>query len=1136
MNCNNLRHYLGILCVVCGILVLETTPLQAGRLSDHTVQNQDRNLVKVLKEMSSIYEVFFSYEEDMIRDVTVKFEFKSNESFEAAMQRLLTKTGLKYRTFGEKFIVVFRDNQEGRKGSKKIGRKLKQLERIERSSQIQLQPNRQDADAKIYTILKAVNQFPTMRPVSGKVVDESGLGLIGVNVMLKGTSNGTVTDIDGNFTLDIPEKAGDYILVFSYIGYETLEIAVNGRSQMEVKMTPSAAALEEVVVLGYGNVRRSDLTGSVAQVSESDLRAYPALSATQALQGRAAGVLVQSNNGAPGSTPKIRIRGATSINASSDPLFVVDGFINGIVPPPEDIASIEILKDASATAIYGSRGANGVVMITTKKGSIGRPTVELNVSYSVQKDIKRLQLLNASQYVNYIQEVDPSYTSSGSDTDWQDLVLRDGAIGNYQLSVSGGSEDVNYYVSGTIFDQRGIIVNSDYQRYALNANLNINAGDKLTLGVRLYGQRATNDGVATQEGSGGTSNTGVVSAAYLFDPDQGIYDENRAFSVAKTGDPHNNPFAIATERTNQGVGDLLQANLSADYKITPSLKLTLTGGGNFNNSRSGAYLPTSLVAGAQTGGSGSFNVRKNTTVINENYLTFDRTFGDHSITLTGGYSYQKERFEQFSGGSQGFITDAALFWNLGGGSVYTQPSTGVSESEISSWFGRINYKLLDRYLITFNARYDGSSTFSKNNKYAFFPSGAFAWNIGREPFLADSEFLSDWKVRVSYGITGNRAISPYQTLASFGTELNIVNGQIVNAIRPNRVANDDLSWESTKQLNIGTDVDLLDGRINFTVDYYRMQTDDLLFQVPLPEYSGFSNQLKNIGSTENKGIELSLGLRNRFGQLNWETNINFSANRNKILSLPDGLDIFYASGPGHIVGLGNTQVLREGEPIGVFNGWNYLGVYQEGDDFVAGSGFEQEAGGAKFEDINNDGTLNNDDRTIIGDPNPDFIWGWNNTFSFKNFDLNFFFQGSQGNDILSYTLLELERLSGSANSTLRALDRWTPTNTNTDVPKANSGRSQRVSNRFVYDGSYIRLKNLSLGYSLPTSWLENANIQQLRLYISAQNILTITDYPGVDPEINYRASGATNSNRNLGLDYGTYPNVKSVTFGANIRF
>ncbi|WP_020529729.1 TonB-dependent receptor [Flexithrix dorotheae] len=983
--------------------------------------------------------------------------------------------------------------------------------------------------------------------VSGKVTSqEDGEPLPGVSVLLKGTSTGTTTDFDGKFSLNIPENS---TLSFSYIGFKTMDIEVGNQSILNIEMVPDLAQLEEVVVVGYGTVKKSDLTGSVSSVNSEELTAYPAIGTVQALQGRAAGVQITANNGEPGSSYKIRVRGGTSINASSDPIFVVDGFVGGVVPPPEDIASIEILKDASATAIYGSRGANGVIMVTTKKGKSGKTKIDFNTSFSSQEEIGRLDLLNAAEFQDYIQEVTPNVPMGTEDTDWQDAIYQKGHIQNYQLSLSGGSDNVSYYVSGIYYDQKGIIVGSQYDRYSITSNLDIKATEKLKLGINLFASRTERDGVPTQEGSGGSGNTGVVASAYGFAPDLGIYNPDGSFTVNKIGDPFDNPYAISTQKENETVNDLLQANLSGEYEIFKDLKFRASFGANTGNRRNGNFLPTTLNAGANVGGRADLEGNKNTNILSENYLTYSKSFGSlHDFSIMGGYSYQKSRGETWGARADSYNTNAVSFWDLDGSAVYQRPWSSLSEWELSSWYSRINYSFNSKYLLTLNLRYDGSSTFSKNNKWAFFPSGAFAWNMHEESFLNNSDLFSQFKWRVSYGLTGNRAIAPYQTLARLSPQLAAINGQIVNAVRPSSVANDNLTWETTAQFDVGADIGLFNDRVNLVVDYYRMETSDLLFQRPLPEYSGYTTQWQNIGKVENKGFELTLNTRNLVGEFKWDMAFNISANRNKVLELPDNLDIPYGSNPGHMVGMDFTQILRVGEPVGAFFGFIYDGVYQEGDNFIEGSSFEQEAGGEKYRDVDGitdengdltgqpDGQLNNNDKTIVGNPQPKYIWGWNNDFSWKGFDMNIFFQASKGNDIYSYTLMELDKLSGGRNATKNALNRWTPTNTNTDVPKAAAGRGYKPSTRWIYDGSYVRLKNISLGYNLPNSILEKAKIRRLRIYVSAQNILTFTDYEGVDPEVNYRTDGGTNGNRNVGLDYGSYPNAKSYSIGLNVGF
>lgn len=1014
-----------------------------------------------------------------------------------------------------------------------------------RGNRIILKPGTATASSRAENTIteKASSYFAV--EISGKITDENGDPLPGANILEKGTTNGTTSDVDGNFTLSVMGE--NSVLVFSFIGYTTREVPVGNQTTFTIQLEPDMRTLNEVVVVGYGTVKKSDLTGAVSSVKGEELTAYPAIDAVQALQGRAAGVNITANNGAPGSTMKVRIRGGTSINASSDPIFVVDGLVGGAVPPPEDIESIEVLKDASATAIYGSRGANGVIMVTTKKGKPGKTQISFNTSYSSQTEINRLDLLNADQFTAYITDARPDFQPGGFNTDWQDMIFRTGAIQNYQLSFSGGSENVTYYLSGAYFDQKGVIINSDFDRFSLTSNVTVKATEKLNIGLNLFARRSTSNGVRTQEGSGGLT-PGVVASAFKFEPDQGIYKPDGTYTTARLNDPHDNPYAVATELENESVNDRIQANVFGEYSILSDLKFRTSFGATLNNRRAGSYSPTTLTEGRNVGGSGSIDGARSTLFLNENYLTYNKDITETSnLTAMVGYSFQTSSNENWGAEAQNFLSDAFSFWNLGGSSLWQAPNSGLTEWQISSYYGRLNYSLNDRYMFTLNARYDGSSNFSPGNKWAFFPSGAVGWNMKNESFMSGVDAISFWKWRVSYGITGNQAVGPYQTLARFSPVFTVINGQTVNAVRPTSVANNDLTWETTAQLNVGADIGLFDDRISLSAEYYRMVTSDLLFSVQLPQYSGYTSQLKNIGEVENKGIELTLSSRNIDRDLKWNMDVNFSANRNQVLSLPGGNDIQYGSGPGHLVGLGNTQILREGHPVGTFFGFVYDGVYQEGDDFIPGGGFEQVAGGEKFRDIDGrdaegnltgqpDGMLNANDQTIVGNPHPDFIWGWNNDFRFKNFDLNIFFQGSQGNDILSYTLMELNLLSSINNATTEALRRWTPTNTNTDVPKASVGRTRRVSTRWIYDGSFVRLKNLSLGYTLPAAVLDRLNINKFRIYVSAQNILTITDYEGYDPEVNYRSESATDSNRNLGLDYGSYPNAKSYTVGLNIGF
>ncbi|WP_206073054.1 SusC/RagA family TonB-linked outer membrane protein [Pontibacter flavimaris] len=981
--------------------------------------------------------------------------------------------------------------------------------------------------------------------VTGTVKDASnGEPLPGVTVLVENSTTGTATGADGTFRLQA--TSSDVTLVFSFVGYVTQKVPLQNRSVVNVSLKLDTRALDEVVVVGYGTQKKSDLTGSVSSVSADEINQYPALSATEALQGRSAGVSITSSNGAPGASPRIRVRGGTSINASSDPLYVVDGFAGATPPPPGDIASIEILKDASATAIYGSRGANGVVLITTKRGKSGKTRVELQTSYSTQEVGKRMDVLNASQFAEMMNEVYkeeryPNPASYGEGTDWQDEIFRTGNLQNYQVSASGGSEKLNFYTSVNYFGQDGIVINSDYKRYSGLANLDFGISERIRAGVKLLATRSIRNGVRTQETSGGANGAGVIGSALRFNPILGIYDDQGKFTRADVGDPIDNPYAVATQRQNERVVDMLQSNLFVDVNILEGLDFRTTLGVQTNNGRTGSFIPTTLNEGANTGGTGSISADKNTNIINENYFSFNRTLNDiHTVGLVAGYSYQSYRGEDWDAENRGFISDSFSFWNLDGGSTYQNPSSGMTEWQMSSFYGRANYNFKERYLLTFTGRYDGSSRFGANNKWAFFPSAALAWNVKEEPFLESAlAWTSNLKLRGSYGVTGNTEIGSYQSLARFSPTFTIIGGVPVNAVRPTEVQNPDLSWESTQQTNFGVDLGLFNSRVSLTADYYYKKTVDLLYRMPLPPYSGYTSTLQNIGSLENKGWEFGLNTVNVDGAaFQWNTDFNITFNRNKILSLPAG-EIIESGVPSHLLNR-QSHILTEGQPVGMFYGYIFDGVYQQGDDISAEKG--KAPGDAKYRDItgvdenNNltgvpDGVVTTADRTIIGNPHPDYIFGFNNDFKYKNFDLSVFFQGSVGNDMLNLTRMEMEWMSGKGNASTAALDRWTPTNTDTNVPRASINNSNAVSSRWVEDGSYVRLKNVVLGYNLPSALTEKFFVSNLRLYVSAQNIVTFTDYTGYDPEVSY-----IDSNRNIGLDYGSYPNVKSYTAGLNITF
>lgn len=994
--------------------------------------------------------------------------------------------------------------------------------------------------------------------VSGQVTDEVGESLIGVTVRVQGTSTGTVTDIDGGFSLAVPSDA---TLEFSYTGFESQAIPVNAQTRFDIILRTSSTLLDEVVVVGYGSVQKSDITGSVASVKAEEIQAFPVLNAGQALQGRAAGVSVQTQNGGePGAGISIRVRGGSSLNASSDPLVVVDGFVGASFPQQNDIASIEILKDASATAIYGSRGSGGVILVTTKKGTSGKVTVELNSNYSYQETTNRLDLLDArgfAQYQNMIRSNagDVPYSQGSENTDWQDEIYRVGSTQNHQFSVAGGGDNVNYYVSGTYFNQEGIIINSDFEKIQFLANVDAKVSDRLTIGMNTVSSRSEQNGVSTQStgsdaiGSVNGGGDDVVALAFRFSPDVGFLNDQGNFSQNTVGDDIENPLAVATQITNQTKTDNVRTNLYADFKIFEGLSFKTTLGYRTQNSTEGYFKPQTFQLSP---GGGFLESTKRTNILNENYLTYTKPVGDGNLTLLAGHSYQKRTTEGLEAGARELLTDVFSYYNLDAGQIDQRDvDSRFSESEIESVFGRLNFDWQNKYLFTATVRRDGASNFAENNKFAIFPSVAFGWKISQENFLADNPTISNLKLRASYGLTGNQAIGPYESLAIYRVQAPTeVEGAF--AVDLAREANPDLKWETSYQTNIGLDVGLFEGRIAISADYYNIDTEDLLAVDRASSfYLGTSDLdvLRNVGSINNKGFELSISSTNiNSANFSWKSNFNVAINKNEVVALSSGTEILGNGAPGYFAG-GSTYLLREGAPIGQFWGLDYRGVYQGGaipdGTALEGRSFDGDGNAIPGEPLfaevadeegNFDGVITDGDRQVIGDPNPDFTLGLSNSFSYKNFDLNIFFQSSLGGDIYNLTAVQL--YNGDSNGLTDVLNSWTPDNTNTDIPRA-AIRGRERSSRFVEDGSYVRLKNVALGYNLPSSAIQKLGLSSARFSVSAQNLLTLTGYSGLDPEVSYFGSGGESSgddNIIQGHDFGNYPNLRSVTVGLNLKF
>lgn len=992
--------------------------------------------------------------------------------------------------------------------------------------------------------------------ISGTVTSaEEGDPLVGVTVKVKGTNVGTSTNATGAYSLAVPATA--QTLVFNFLGYKDKEVAINNRTTINVIMEAEVQQMDELVVVGYGSQYREDLTGSVSSISRDEIERQTVSSPEQLLQGQVSGVRVTKNTGAPGGGSTVRIRGVSSIRAGNDPLYVIDGLpVSGgtsqsesplALINPQDIVSIEVLKDASATAIYGSRGANGVILITTNRGQRGDTQVSLEAKYGVNQVRNQLDLLNSSQFIALANEAaansggEPVFANppgSYPNTNWQDEVFRQAPRQTYQLSVSGGNEDTRYALSANFLNEKGILIGSNFRRGSFRFNFDKQVSNKFTIGNNLIISRAQYNLIET----GGRGLSGIISGALQIPAVVPVRDEdgNYVFQTENTIE-RDNPVASALEKTNtsdrlKGVG-----NLYAEYMIAEGLEARVSIGGDLGYRKRNFYAPRTTLQGRQNDGIGSVTTAQSFRWVNENTLTYQQEFlGLHDLTVLGGFTLERQTGESLRGASSGFVTDAYEFNNLGAGETPDNPATGSSESALVSYLGRINYSFDDRYLITLTGRIDGSSRFGAGNKYGFFPSGAVAWRISNETFMQQQNMFSNLKLRLSYGVTGNQEIGNFASLAQLGFSQVTFGDRIAIGINPSSLGNEDLKWERTTQYNAGLDIGLFNDRVNLTGEAYYKKTTDLLLTRRVPRFTGFSSYLDNIGSVENKGFELALETQNITGQeFSWNTSINFSINRNKVLKLSDGEPLFVGT-PVSFASGQSFRIIQEGESLGAFYGYVYGGVYadQQAIDNSPTAPESAQPGDPYLEDLNGDGNINGNDRRIIGNAFPDFTFGFTNTFFYKGFDLNIFIQGSHGNEILNMNTLRLESVRGFTNQTTDVLNRWTPENRNTDIPRATRSRNsasqtamRAISSRLIEDGSYIRLKNLTLGYTFPVDWVASIGARTLRLYASALNLITLTNYDGYDPEVS-----TYNNLGNIGADYGTYPKAKTFLMGIKLGF
>jgi TonB-linked SusC/RagA family outer membrane protein len=1011
-------------------------------------------------------------------------------------------------------------------------------------------------------------------PVSGRVTDLKGAGLPGVTVLVKGTTNGTSTGADGSFSLSAPENS---TLVFSSVGFKTQELAVTGTtSTIAIRLSDDQQALNEVVVVGYGTQNRQEVTTSVASVGGQALARQPVAGFDQALQGQAAGVQVTAPTGAPGAGINVRVRGNASLSLNGSPLYVVDGVPilpgynqevttgNQRLNPlntinPNDIESIDVLKDGAAAAIYGVRAANGVVVITTKHGKVGQAQVGLNVYYGRQYLRKKLNVLNAQQFAQEFNDIqtgaglapgfaDPNNPSpTNTNTDWQDAVYRPGNQQNYQLSVSGGTEKTRYYISGGYFNQQGISLNSGFNRYNFKINLTEELSSRFRMGTNLNLSRTHNNGSVRSELALG--NSGTVLGALSQIPTVPIYGPTGAYGV--------NPF----NQSDNPVGDLLESsnlanvyqvvgNLYGEFDILKNLRARTSVGIDFTSQNENQYISTNYpgTSNADASVRGRAQVGNTLTPIWlwENTLTYNPNLGDqHHLTLLAGQSMQASDRVTSGATTQGFPNNGTPYLS-GGSSVVGIPYSYEEQWSLVSYFARATYDYEGRYLAQVSMRADGTSRFSTQNRFGYFPAVSLGWNVAKESFFPQGTPISTAKVRASFGANGNQEIFPYQRFTRYSTGINYQGsgGAIAGGITQTDIGNDKLKWETTQQYNVGLDLGAFNNRLTFTFDAYIKHTKDLLLQVPIPLSTGAggnpSTVLQNIGSVENRGLEFGLvttNVESKDNSFGWTTSFNISANRNKILDLGQQVGSDGTSTARTIPGTGYS-ISQVGQSLGAFYGYVTQGIVQsnaEGQSLPTQNGNRLSAGDQRFADLNGDGVIDPKDQTVIGNPNPKFFGGVTNNFSYKGLELSVFFQGSLGNQIYNQNRQILESQSDPLNQLTTVLNHWTPTNTNTDIPRPvrnDPNGNNRFSNRWLEDGSYVRLKNLTLAYNVPTTFSGKAAIKSLRVYLTTQNLITWTHYSGYDPEV----SADPFSSTSFGRDYGVYPQARTYTLGLNANF
>lgn len=971
--------------------------------------------------------------------------------------------------------------------------------------------------------------------VSGTVVDAEGQPIPGVTILESNNQqNGTVSDFDGNFSIIVPS---DGELNVSFIGFKSQTIAVSGQTNLNIVLEESVSALDEVVITGYGSqVKKSDLTGSISSIGSEDFESQPLIRVDQALQARAAGVAVTQTSGAPGAGYKIRIRGANSITGNNNPLYVVDGLVVGNINNinASDISSMEVLKDASATAIYGNRGANGVVLITTKSGKKGKAKIKVDSFFGTSEVVQRIPVMTPAQFAEGVNLRDGVQTisqariadlSSGGGADWQDYFFRSAPFSNVVVSASGGSDDIDYYVSANSYKAEATVINQDYSRMNLRANINAQLNDNLKVGINNFVSRSENTGARANLATG-------IAWDMNTPPRDSNGDYNSAPLVSGVGNGSPMPLLGPENNKVENISDQLITSIYANYNITDNITLNISAGIEKIDMTNSRYTSSEVNGVTEAVVRDQQGLRFQ----NTNRLTYKNDNPDHAFQADLVHEQQSFEMNFREATASSFFSNSTNFRELSLAGIQNTDSGNTNE-KLESFLARVNYSLYDKYLFTASVRADGSSKFNEDNRWGTFPSGSIAWRISQEDFLKDNPTISSLKARASFGVTGSQAVSPFSTISipgiSTANNYPFTGGVASIGVAPsNRMANPDLTWETTTQFNFGFDLGLWDSRALLSIDYYTKKTEDILLSRVLPEFVGPTLVTQNAGEVENKGFDISLNtVLYEKDNLSVSSIFNLSSNKNKVVKLVDGIDTMV---------LGNTYYnntfpvnptrVEVGKPISTFRGYHFEGVYQTGNSDGGTPGH------AKYRDLDGVDGITTNDIGNVGDGNPDYTWGWNLNIDYKDLNLNMVFEGAQGNDIYNFQRMRMMGLGSAQFHAVHAdfNNSWTPTNPSNTIPsgtQASRDANQWLSSQFLEDGSYTSLRSASLTYNLKDA-LSVLGVEQLKVFVNAENLFIITDYSGFDPV----STASGNSDVDLGIDLNAFPISRSFSVGFNLTF